>query len=205
MEMSLRAPLIWRALQLYKFAIVLCVLWVILAAVTGPVLKHWKMDLKYCMVTPVQTVYFYDLHPFILGNDFDINVADLWSSSSPWPLCNMPKSYFFLVKNPWLWRMSFRCSEPELLHEALFTVRYFFAQHFSWGLLWACIHPFPSFPREGLHGHRRETFCPSIRRLQATFNRQRTPAHATCAGAKVPVIILVPLHSGSSVFCSWKF
>ena len=98
MEMSLRAPLIWRALQLYKFASVLCVLWVILAAVTGPVLKHWKMDLKYCMVTPVQTVYFYDLHPFILGNDFDINVADLWSSSSPWPLCNMPKSYFFLVK-----------------------------------------------------------------------------------------------------------
>lgn len=56
------------------------------------------MDLKYCMVTPVQTVYFYDLHPFILGNDFDINVADLWSSSSPWPLCNMPKSYFFLGK-----------------------------------------------------------------------------------------------------------
>lgn len=57
----------------------------------------------------------------LYGNDFDINVADLWSSSSPWPLCNMPKSYFFLVKNPWLWRMSFRCSEPELLHEALFT------------------------------------------------------------------------------------
>lgn len=57
------------------------------------------------------------------GDKFDINVVDLWSSSSPWPLCNMPKSYFFLVKHPWLWRMSFRCSEPELLHEAMFTVR----------------------------------------------------------------------------------
>lgn len=59
------------------------------------------------------------------GDKFDINVVDLWSSSSPWPLCNMPKSYFFLVKHPWLWRMSFRCSEPELLHEAMFTVRDF--------------------------------------------------------------------------------
>jgi hypothetical protein len=57
------------------------------------------------------------------GDKYDINVVDLWSSSSPWPLCNMPKSYFFLVKHPWLWRMSFRCSEPELLHEAMFTVR----------------------------------------------------------------------------------
>lgn len=57
------------------------------------------------------------------GDKFDINVVDLWSTSSPWPLCNMPKSYFFLVKHPWLWRMSFRCSEPELLHEAMFTVR----------------------------------------------------------------------------------
>jgi len=57
----------------------------------------------------------------LYGNYFDINVVDLWSSSSPWPLCNMPKSYFFLVKNPWLWRMSFRCSEPEVLHEAMFT------------------------------------------------------------------------------------
>jgi 1,2-diacylglycerol 3-beta-galactosyltransferase len=57
----------------------------------------------------------------LYGDKFDINVVDLWSSSSPWPLCNMPKSYFFLVKHPWLWRMSFRCSEPELLHEAMFT------------------------------------------------------------------------------------
>lgn len=48
---------------------------------------------------------------------------DLWSTNSPWPFCNMPKSYFFLVKHPWLWRMSFRMSEPELFHEAMFTVR----------------------------------------------------------------------------------
>lgn len=57
----------------------------------------------------------------MFGDSFAIHVVDLWSSSSPWPLCNMPKSYFFLVKNPWLWRLSFRCSEPEILHEALFT------------------------------------------------------------------------------------
>ena len=58
----------------------------------------------------------------LYGDKYEINVVDLWSSSSPWPLCNMPKSYFFLVKYPWLWRLSFRTSEPELLHEAMFAV-----------------------------------------------------------------------------------
>jgi 1,2-diacylglycerol 3-beta-galactosyltransferase len=56
----------------------------------------------------------------LYGNDFDINIIDLWSSRSPWPLCEMPKSYFFLVKNPWLWRLNFRCSEPKIVHECLF-------------------------------------------------------------------------------------
>ena len=55
-----------------------------------------------------------------LGNDFDVNIIDLWSSMSPWPLCEMPKSYFFLVKNPWLWRLNFRCSEPKIVHDCPF-------------------------------------------------------------------------------------
>ena len=62
----------------------------------------------------------------LYGDKYDINVVDLWSTHSPWPFSNMPKSYFFLVKHPWLWRLSFRASEPELLHEAMFTVRSFF-------------------------------------------------------------------------------
>jgi len=56
----------------------------------------------------------------ISGTSYDVNIVDLWSSHSPWPLCNMPKSYFFLVKNPWLWRLNFRCSEPKIVHETLF-------------------------------------------------------------------------------------
>jgi 1,2-diacylglycerol 3-beta-galactosyltransferase len=56
----------------------------------------------------------------IYGTSYDVNIVDLWSSHSPWPLCNMPKSYFFLVKNPWLWRLNFRCSEPKIVHETLF-------------------------------------------------------------------------------------
>jgi hypothetical protein len=62
-----------------------------------------------------------------VGNDFDINIIDLWSSRSPWPLCEMPKSYFFLVKNPWLWRLNFRCSEPKIVHECLFEVYFSFS------------------------------------------------------------------------------
>jgi len=58
----------------------------------------------------------------LYGNDFDVNIIDLWSSMSPWPLCEMPKSYFFLVKNPWLWRLNFRCSEPKIVHDCLFEV-----------------------------------------------------------------------------------
>lgn len=56
----------------------------------------------------------------LYGNDFHVHIIDLWSNMSPWPLCEMPKSYFFLVKNPWLWRLNFRCSEPRLVHESLF-------------------------------------------------------------------------------------
>jgi 1,2-diacylglycerol 3-beta-galactosyltransferase len=56
------------------------------------------------------------------GDKFSVDIVDLWSSCSPWPFCEMPKSYFFLVKNPWLWRMNFRCSEPRFMHEVMFKV-----------------------------------------------------------------------------------
>ena len=135
MDMSLKDPLTGWECQVHKIASALCVLWAILVAATGLVPRHWKMDLKCFMVnsrTNCRYLFLQTLHSS--GNYFDINVVDLWSSSSPWPLCNMPKSYFFLVKNPWLWRMSFRCSEPEVLHEALFTVRYLLASFLTlWG------------------------------------------------------------------------
>lgn len=57
----------------------------------------------------------------LYGDKFSFNTVDLWSSHSPWPFYNMPKSYFFLVKHPWLWRLNFRCSEPEFVHEFMFT------------------------------------------------------------------------------------
>lgn len=58
------------------------------------------------------------------GNDFVVHIVDLWSSCSPWPFNKMPEGYFFLVKNPWLWRLNFRCSEPRFIHEVMFKVRY---------------------------------------------------------------------------------
>ncbi|OUS42062.1 MGDG synthase-domain-containing protein, partial [Ostreococcus tauri] len=63
------------------------------------------------------------LHDFVtsrLGDEFSFNTVDLWSNHSPWPFCNMPQSYFFLVKHPWLWRLNFRCSEPKFIHNVMF-------------------------------------------------------------------------------------
>ena len=79
------------------------------------------MDLGASMVIRLLSNFLLFTH-IVLGNTYDVNVVDLWSSHSPWPLCNMPKSYFFLVKNPWLWRLNFRCSEPKIVHETLFRV-----------------------------------------------------------------------------------
>ena len=57
-----------------------------------------------------------------IGSEFKCNTVDLWSNHSPWPFCNMPKTYFFLVKHPWLWRLNFRCSEPDFVHNVMFKV-----------------------------------------------------------------------------------
>mmetsp|Transcript_5290 Transcript_5290/g.17537 ORF Transcript_5290/g.17537 Transcript_5290/m.17537 type:complete len:343 (-) Transcript_5290:1738-2766(-) len=61
-----------------------------------------------------------DCFGYLYGVEFKFNTVDLWSTHSPWPFCNMPKSYFFLVKHPWLWRLNFRCSEPSFIHEFMF-------------------------------------------------------------------------------------
>ena len=58
----------------------------------------------------------------MLGNTYDVSVVDLWSSHSPWPLCNMPKSYFFWLKIHGFGSLNFRCSEPKIVHETLFRV-----------------------------------------------------------------------------------
>ncbi len=63
----------------------------------------------------------YDCCVTLYGNEFSFNIVDLWTNHSPWPFCNMPKSYFFLVKHPWLWRLNFRCSEPNFIHEFMFS------------------------------------------------------------------------------------
>jgi hypothetical protein len=34
----------------------------------------------------------------IFGDEFSISIVDLWSTHSPWPFSNMPKSYFFSGK-----------------------------------------------------------------------------------------------------------
>lgn len=132
------------------------------------------------------------------GDKFDINVVDLWSSSSPWPLCNMPKSYFFLVKHPWLWRMSFRCSEPELLHEAMFTVRDPSHCHsLSLHVVALCVHVLLAAyffngwiltqlfcltsTLSGIHSNRWQKICAGVSRIYAKLDCQRSPFDAACA------------------------
>lgn len=61
-----------------------------------------------------------DCFETLYGDEFQFITVDLWSNSSPWPFSSMPKSYFFLVKHPWLWRLNFRCSEPGFVHAFMF-------------------------------------------------------------------------------------
>mmetsp|Transcript_14165 Transcript_14165/g.48830 ORF Transcript_14165/g.48830 Transcript_14165/m.48830 type:complete len:514 (+) Transcript_14165:146-1687(+) len=52
----------------------------------------------------------------LYGNSYKVSVIDLWSEHTPWPLSSLPKSYNFMVKHAWLWRLNYNVSNPRLLH-----------------------------------------------------------------------------------------
>ena len=60
----------------------------------------------------------------LYGSKFKIDIVDLWSHHTPWPYNEFPKSYSFMVKYPFIWRMNFTISQPRFVHVPLSSVMY---------------------------------------------------------------------------------
>lgn len=58
----------------------------------------------------------------LYGDKFELDMVDLWSDHSPWPHNTMPQSYSFLVKYPWLWRLSYTLTQPRFVHKPISVV-----------------------------------------------------------------------------------
>ncbi|KAK9861351.1 hypothetical protein WJX84_003361 [Apatococcus fuscideae] len=52
----------------------------------------------------------------LYGNEFHVDVVDLWSNHTKWPFNQLPKSYSFLVKNSFLWRLGYYFQQPRIVH-----------------------------------------------------------------------------------------
>lgn len=55
------------------------------------------------------------------GNEYRIDICDIWSLHTPWPFNQLPKSYSFMVKYGFIWRFSFTLSNPRFVHVPLTT------------------------------------------------------------------------------------
>lgn len=58
----------------------------------------------------------------LYGDKYKIDVVDLWSAHTPWPFNQLPKSYSFMVKYPFIWRANFMTTQPRIVHVPLATM-----------------------------------------------------------------------------------
>ena len=45
-----------------------------------------------------------------------LDIVDIWSQHTPWPMNQIPKTYSFLVKNGFLWRFGYYTQQPRFMH-----------------------------------------------------------------------------------------
>ncbi|GFR52702.1 hypothetical protein Agub_g15330 [Astrephomene gubernaculifera] len=50
------------------------------------------------------------------GSKYEIYIVDLWKEHTPPPFNSLPDSYSFLVKNSFLWRLTYGLTNPRLIH-----------------------------------------------------------------------------------------
>jgi 1,2-diacylglycerol 3-beta-galactosyltransferase len=55
-------------------------------------------------------------------NKYHVDVVDLWTAHTPWPFNQLPKSYSFMVKYPFIWRANFTISQPRIVHVPMTTI-----------------------------------------------------------------------------------
>ncbi|DBB01119.1 hypothetical protein WJX77_006919 [Trebouxia sp. C0004] len=52
----------------------------------------------------------------LYGNQYHLDIVDIWSQHTPWPMNQIPKTYSFLVKNGFLWRFGYYTQQPRFMH-----------------------------------------------------------------------------------------
>lgn len=57
----------------------------------------------------------------LFGDKYKVDIIDLWTDHTPWPVNQMPKSYSFMVKYPFIWRFNFMATQPRFVHIPIAT------------------------------------------------------------------------------------
>lgn len=57
----------------------------------------------------------------LYGDRYCIDIVDLWTHHTPWPFNQLPKSYSFMVKYPFIWRFNFTVTQPQFVHLPIAT------------------------------------------------------------------------------------
>jgi 1,2-diacylglycerol 3-beta-galactosyltransferase len=55
------------------------------------------------------------------SEQIQVDIIDLWTDHTPWPLNQLPQSYRFIISHaPWLWKLAWRISENQQARDPLF-------------------------------------------------------------------------------------
>ena len=45
-----------------------------------------------------------------------VDIVDIWTHHTPYPFNQLPKTYSFLVRHPFIWRFGYYVQQPRLVH-----------------------------------------------------------------------------------------
>mmetsp|Transcript_14653 Transcript_14653/g.25772 ORF Transcript_14653/g.25772 Transcript_14653/m.25772 type:complete len:533 (+) Transcript_14653:29-1627(+) len=62
------------------------------------------------------------------GDEYKIDIVDLWKEHTPPPLSSMPDSYSFMVKHSLLWRAAYGLTNPQQIHVPYLTSMAYFCR-----------------------------------------------------------------------------
>lgn len=52
------------------------------------------------------------------GDEYKVNIIDLWKEYTPWPFNQAPRAYSFFVKHETLWKLAFHTTAPRVVHQS---------------------------------------------------------------------------------------
>eukprot|EP00873_Tetraselmis_striata_P002907 jgi/Tetstr1/423171/TSEL_013939.t1 len=58
----------------------------------------------------------------LYGKKYTVEIVDFWTKHTSWPTNQVPKTYSFMMKNAWMWRIAFNVTQPRIVHVPMQTV-----------------------------------------------------------------------------------